>query len=70
MKIRTMFWLAVLGGAYYAHRKRGGTLSYDSIMDSLRALANGIQNLGPAKVTPGAPDVTRSSRVSDYSAPH
>jgi len=68
MKIRTMFWLAVLGGAYYVHRKRGGTLSYDSIMQSLRDLANGVQNLAP-KVTGQQPDVSRTIRP-DYTAPH
>ena len=69
MKIRTMFWLAVIGGAYYVHCRRGGTLSYDSIMQSLRDLANSVQNLAP-KVTGQQPDVSRNMGRGDYTAPH
>ncbi len=43
MKIRTFLGLAALGGAYYAHRKRGGDLSLESIKDSLNALRDGMQ---------------------------
>jgi len=42
MKIRTLLGLAAVGGAYYAHRKRGGELTADSVKDSLRALRDSV----------------------------
>lgn len=42
MKIRTLLGLAAVGGVYYAHRKRGGELTADSMKDSLRALRDSI----------------------------
>jgi hypothetical protein len=42
MKIRTLLGMAAVGGAYYAHRKRGGELTADSMKDSLRALRDSI----------------------------
>jgi hypothetical protein len=42
MKIRTLLGLAAVGGAYYAHRKRGGELTADSMKDSLRALRDSV----------------------------
>ncbi|MGE0550150.1 MAG: hypothetical protein AB7O24_26040 [Kofleriaceae bacterium] len=44
MKIRTMFGLGLLGTALYAHKKRGGDMSIDSMKDSMKALWAGIQN--------------------------
>jgi hypothetical protein len=41
MKIRTLLGLAAVG-AYYAHRKRGGELTADSVKDSLRALRDSV----------------------------
>ena len=42
MKIRTLLGLAAVG-AYYAHRKRGGELTTDSVKDSLRALRDSVE---------------------------
>jgi hypothetical protein len=42
MKIRTLLGLAAVG-AYYAHRKRGGELTADSVKDSLRALRDSVE---------------------------
>jgi hypothetical protein len=39
MKIRTILGLSALGAAYYAHQRRGGELTIDSIRDSAKALA-------------------------------
>jgi hypothetical protein len=44
MKFRTVLGIAALGGAYYAHRKRGGELTADSVKDSLRALRDSVGN--------------------------
>ena len=38
MKIRTILGLSALGAAYYAHQRRGGVLTADSIRDSAKAL--------------------------------
>lgn len=38
MRVTTMLGLGLIGGAYYAHRQRGGELTLDSVKDSLRAL--------------------------------
>src|SRR5678815_972029 len=38
MKILTILGLSALGAAYYAHQRRGGVLTVDSIRDSARAL--------------------------------
>jgi hypothetical protein len=43
MKIRTLLGIAAVGGAYYAHRKRGGELTADSVKDSLRALRESVE---------------------------
>jgi hypothetical protein len=43
MKIGTLLGLAAVGGAYYAHRKRGGELTADSVKDSLRALRDSVE---------------------------
>lgn len=42
MKFRTLLGIAAVGGAYYAHRKRGGELTADSVKDSLRALRDSV----------------------------
>ncbi|MGE0871510.1 MAG: hypothetical protein AB7P03_23325 [Kofleriaceae bacterium] len=44
MKIRTMFGLGLLGTALYAHKRRGGDMSLESMKDSAKALWRGIQN--------------------------
>jgi hypothetical protein len=43
MKFRTVLGIAALGGAYYAHRKRGGELTAESVKDSLRALRDSVE---------------------------
>ena len=43
MKIRTMLGLAVIGGAAYAHKQRGGEFTVESIKQSLDELWQGIQ---------------------------
>ena len=44
MKIRTLLGLAAIGGVAYAHNKRGGEWTLDSIKDTLRDLFSGVQD--------------------------
>lgn len=44
MKIRTMLGLTFLGTALYAHKRRGGEFTVDSLKESLGDLWRGIQN--------------------------
>lgn len=44
MKIRTLLGLAAIGGVAYAHNKRGGEWTLDSIKDTLRDLFTTAQD--------------------------
>jgi hypothetical protein len=57
MKLGTLLGIGALAGAYYAHRRRGGELTADSVKDSLRALRGSVEEaVGNLK--------TRSSQLS------
>ena len=63
MKIRTLLGLAAVGGAYYAHRKRGGELTAESVKDSLRALRDSVGDaLDKLKTTSTQPGSQLSPR--------
>jgi hypothetical protein len=71
MKIRTLLGLAAVGGAYYAHRKRGGELTADSVKDSLRALRDSVGDAleklksGPAQLDSQLSSKARPSKTYD-----
>ena len=44
MKIRTLLGLAAIGGVAYAHNKRGGEWTLDSIKHTLSDLFSGVQD--------------------------
>jgi hypothetical protein len=72
MKFRTLLGIAALGGAYYAHRKRGGDLTADSVKDSLRALRSSVdgafQKLRDSSSQLGSQMSSRSQPSNTYDA--
>ena len=66
MKIRTLLGLAAVGGAYYAHRKRGGELTAESVKDSLRALRDSVEGALDKLKSSSAP---YDSRLSSKARP-
>jgi len=62
MKLGMLFGLSLagLGGAAYAHKRRGGTWSKDSIMDSLNLAKSRIQDV-ISKSAPQRPVASPSS---------
>lgn len=65
MKLGMLFGLTLagLGGAAYAHKRRGGTWSKDSILDSLNLAKDQIQGM-LSKSAPQRP-AAQSSSVKD-----
>ena len=43
MKIGTMLGLAAIGGFFYAHQKRGGTMDLASMKQTAQELLGGVQ---------------------------
>ena len=61
MKLGTLLGIAAIGGFYYAHRKRGGDITVDSIKETARDLFGEAQQRARKLYTPG----TNSQRAYD-----
>lgn len=44
MKLGSILALSAFGAAYYAHRRRGGELTLDSVRDSVDAFSNWMKD--------------------------
>ncbi len=61
MKLGTLLGAAAIGGFYYAHKKRGGEMTLDSIKDTARSLFDTVQQRAREVVQPG----TNSERMNE-----
>jgi len=61
MKLGTLLGAAAIGGFYYAHKKRGGEMTLDSIKDTARSLFATVQQRAREVVQPG----TNSERMNE-----
>ncbi len=59
MKLGTLLGAAAIGGFYYAHKKRGGEMTLDSIKETARNLLGTVQQRARDVVQPG----TNSDRM-------
>ena len=61
MRIGTLLGAAALGGFFFAHKKRGGELTLDSMKETARSLMGTVQQRARSVVQPG----TNSERMYD-----
>ncbi|GEM_PF-2499267 len=59
MKLGTLLGAAAIGGFFYAHQKRGGEFTLDSLKQTARSLFSSVQQRARSVVHPG----TNSERM-------